>query len=84
MYYYGDNGDVACGGSAVRSPTSIREDAGSIPALTQWVKDLAWCRLGAVAPMHPLAWELLYAAGAALKKQNNNNNNNNNGGAISR
>ena len=28
-----------------------------------------WCRLAAVAPIQPLAWELPYAAGAALKKQ---------------
>ena len=27
-----------------------------------------WCRLAAVAPTQPLAWEPPYAAGAALKK----------------
>ena len=26
-----------------------------------------WCRPAAVAPIPPLAWELLYAAGVALK-----------------
>ena len=45
---------------------------GSIPGLTQWVKDLAllwlWCRLAAVAPTGPLAWEPPYAAGVALKR----------------
>ena len=33
-------GSYYCG-SAVTNPTSIREDAGSIPGLAQWVKDLA-------------------------------------------
>ena len=28
-----------------------------------------WCRLAAVAPIQPLAWELPYASGAALKKK---------------
>ena len=31
-----------------------------------------WCRLAAVAPIGPLAWELPYAAGAALKKKKQN------------
>ena len=28
-----------------------------------------WCRLAAVAPVRPLAWEPLYAEGTALKRQ---------------
>ena len=28
-----------------------------------------WCRSAAVAPIGPLAWELPYAAGAALKRK---------------
>ena len=28
-----------------------------------------WLRLAATAPIQPLAWELLYARGAALKRQ---------------
>ena len=36
---------------------------GSDPTLL-WL----WCRLAATAPIQPLAWELSYAAGAALEK----------------
>ena len=60
-------------GSSETNLTSNHEDTSSIPGLTQWDKDPAllwlWCRLGAVALIRPLAWELPYAVGASLKRQ---------------
>ena len=39
----------------VKNPTSIHKDVGSIPDLTQWVRDLAlpwlWFRQAAAAPI---------------------------------
>ena len=39
----------------VMNPTGIHKNAGSIPVLTQWVKDLVllwlWYRLAALAPI---------------------------------
>ena len=47
------------------NPTGNYEVLGSIPGLSQWVKDLAllwlWCRPTAAAPVQPLAWEFPYA-----------------------
>ena len=55
------------------NPTRNREISGSVPGLAQWVKDPVWlwlwCRLPSTALIRPLAWEPLYAAGAALKSK---------------
>ena len=42
----------------------VGQRQGSDPELL-WL----WCRLATAAPIHPLAWELPYATGAALKRK---------------
>ena len=79
----------SCCGLAVMSLTCIYKDEGSIPGITQWVKDPVLpmscdvgCRQGSdlvllwlwhgpepIALFWFLAWELPYAAGAALKRK---------------
>ena len=55
------------------NPSRIHEDAGLIPVLNQWVKDLVllwlWYRRTAIAPIGPLAWKPPYVMGVALKSK---------------
>ena len=51
-------------GSVVAASCSIGYRRGSDPTLL-WLQ----CRLAAVAWIQPLAWELPYAAGAAVKRK---------------
>ena len=67
----------------LRAGHSVHEDAGSIPGLTQQVKDLLqqklqmrlssgrwlWCRPAAIALIQPLAWEFPYATSTAIKRK---------------
>ena len=49
-------------GSSIAVSHGVGSRYGSGPEL--WL----WCRLAALAPIQPLAWEVPYALGAALKK----------------
>ena len=67
------------------NPTSIRQDEGSIPGLTRWVKDLAWlwlwlwCRPAAAGPIPLLAWEPPYALDAVIQSKQENKKQNEEG-----
>ena len=59
--------------SGLRTWRCLCEEAGSIPGLAHWVKDLTllwlWCKPAASAPVLPLAWELPYAKGVAINRK---------------
>ena len=51
-------------GSSVAVSCEVGPRCGSDPTFL-WL----WYKLAAIAPIHPLAWELSYVVGAALKKE---------------
>ena len=57
----------------VKNLTAVTQVMGSIPSLLQWVKGsgigaaVSW--VTAAAQIQSLAWEIPYAAGAAIKKK---------------
>ena len=57
----------------------MKEDTVLLTGCRKLGSDLAllwlWCRLAAIGPIRPRAWEPPYALGAAIKKNNNKNNN---------
>ena len=57
----------------IKNLTSSHEDVGSIPGLTEWVKDpellWLWHRSEATALIQPLAQKLPYATGVAIKRK---------------
>ena len=63
----------SCWGQQVKNLTSTHEDEGSIPGLTQWVKDSAlpqlWHRSQLRLGCDPWPRELPYAMGAAAKEK---------------
>ena len=53
-------------GSSVAVSCGVGQKRGSDPVLLLLY---LWCSLAAIVPIGPLAWELLYAMGAALKSK---------------
>ena len=55
------------------SPSHASDYSTELQSYSNQNSIVLWHRLAATAPIRPLAWELLHAAGVAPKKQNNNN-----------